>query len=374
MLCEPCVNLGKPNALMDGPARMLTFYSPRHHHHAPPVEALHSRMVPYLEQPQRIENIRSALTEQDLAVFVEMAENVSPAELAPIHDLQMIAYLQQMSEQAAEAVRQEYALYHLNMEEGEAAYFYPHLFPLSHMTFQPFAGQRRFYVFDNTAPFGTGTWNAVSASAALAKAGADALLSGQVRQAYALCRPPGHHAGRDYMGGYCYVNNAALAASRLLALGKVAVLDIDYHHGNGTQHIFWDDPRVLVLSIHADPVNEYPFYAGSAGETGGSAAHGATINYPLPMGVSAGDYLETFGNALNNLRAFGPAALVVSLGFDTYIADAMGTFRLDIPEYEAIARQISALELPTLYIQEGGYNVNALGNLACAFVRGALTK
>lgn len=353
-------------------SRMLTFYTSRHHQHAPEVEALHARIVPYMEKPQRIETIRAALENAGLITIVEADSPVTVAELAKIHDADMLAYIEDMSAQAVESVRQEYALYHLEETSAGNAYFYPHLFPLSHMTVHPFPGQRRFYVFDNTAPFGAGTWDAVCASAALAKAGANALLRGQSRMAYALCRPPGHHAGRDYMGGYCYVNNAALAAEMLLALGNVAVLDVDYHHGNGTQHIFWDEPRVLFASIHADPIQEYPFYAGAASETGGTLAEGTTLNRPLPMGVDAEPYMAVFEEVLAKISAFNPAALVVSLGFDTYIADAMGTFRLDALHYREMGRQIAALGLPTLLVQEGGYTVDALGTLACAFVEGAL--
>ncbi len=193
---------------------------------------------------------------------------------------------------------------------------------------------------------------------------AELLLRRETHTAYALCRPPGHHAGPDFFGSYCYVNHAALAASRLLALGRVAILDIDYHHGNGTQAIFWEEPRVLYTSLHIDPNYDFPYFTGYSHETGGSQAPGSTYNLPLPPGTSTSSYLAALEAALRAVRAFNPASLVVSVGYDPYQGDPLSDFRLEAGAYSAIGSRIAGLKLPTLFVQEGGYAVDALPGLA----------
>ncbi len=362
----------KNKRMSENHAAMLAFYSARHAAHAPKVEFLHGRLTPYLEMPERIEHIYAGLQRAGLITLAEVREPVTKADLARIHDAKMIDYVYEMSENARERVRREYSLYHIEDQVTEDDYYYTTVFPLH--TMKVLVSPSAYHVFDGTAPFGQGTWEAVCASASLAKAGAMALLRSDARMAYALCRPPGHHAGRNFIGGYCYFNNAALAANLLLERGKVAIIDIDYHHGNGTQDIFWEDPNVLFTSIHAEPKDEYPFYAGYSDEIGQGEGEGTTLNYPLKMGVSVEDYMTTFEQLLAQIRKFNPASLVVSIGFDTYKDDAMGTFKLHTPEYFKLAHQIGKLGLPTLFVQEGGYNVGALGELATAFVQGALAS
>ncbi|MDX1991378.1 MAG: histone deacetylase family protein [bacterium] len=351
---------------------LLVYYDSRHALHTPPNEFLHGRLVPYLEMPQRIENIRNSLQASGLVTLVRANEQPTEAELLTVVEPALLAFLQESAREASAMAQREFALYHLDVDPNADDYYYHSVYPLSHMTVKRQPGARPYFVYDNTAPFGSKTWEAVLASASLAKAGARALLRGEAAVAYSLCRPPGHHAGRDFIGGYCYINNAALAASLLLERGKVAVIDVDYHHGNGTQAIFWDEPHVLFASIHADPLEEYPYYAGYADEIGGEGAEGTNLNMPLPMNVSAADFMTTLDHLLERVREFAPASIVISLGFDTYKADRMGTFNLEAAEYTEIARRITALGLPTLVIQEGGYNVEALGQLAVAFVRGLI--
>lgn len=172
------------------------------------------------------------------------------------------------------------------------------------------------------------------------------------------------------MGGYCYFNNAAIAAERLKVRGKVAILDIDYHHGNGTQAIFWDDPQVLFGSIHADARFEYPYYSGYADEIGGENAPHLTLNYPLAAGTTSTEFLATFDDLLQKTQAFNPATIILSMGYDTYIHDPLSSFKVEEDAYQAIGARLKALGLPILVVQEGGYQVQSLGRLAEQLLKG----
>jgi acetoin utilization deacetylase AcuC-like enzyme len=199
----------------------------------------------------------------------------------------------------------------------------------------------------------------------------DALLRGD-RTAFALCRPPGHHCGADYMGGYCYLNAAAVAGEAAIAAGRqrVAILDIDYHHGNGSQDIFYDRGDVLFVSLHADPKTDYPFYWGHADESGRGAGEGATLNLPLPRGTGLDGFDRALGVALDRIAAFAPDVLICSYGADTYEGDPISFFKLRTNDYTLLARRIAALGLPTLILMEGGYAVDALGANVGAFLAG----
>jgi acetoin utilization deacetylase AcuC-like enzyme len=175
------------------------------------------------------------------------------------------------------------------------------------------------------------------------------------------------------MGGYCYFNNAAVTANYLSRHGRGASLDIDFHHGNGTQHIFYDRSDVLYVSIHADPLARYPYISGFDDEQGRGAGLGSTKNYPLPLGTTDTEYIRTLDRALEDVRVFAPDYLVVSAGFDTYKDDPIGGFALTAACYEQIGQRISALNTPTVILQEGGYNVEALGDLAHTFLKGFST-
>ena len=191
--------------------------------------------------------------------------------------------------------------------------------------------------------------------------------------AFALTRPPGHHASSEKYGGYCFLNNAAIATEAMLAgdAARVAILDVDYHHGNGTQAVFYDRSDVLFISIHADPAQEYPFYYGYAQETGNASGEGCNVNYPLPIGTSWERYREALDDGLRRISAFGPDALVVSLGVDTFDGDPLGKFRLNSDHFTEIGRRISELSTPTLFILEGGYDLESIGlnvtNVLCGF-------
>jgi len=228
------------------------------------------------------------------------------------------------------------------------------------------------YCFDAATPIATGTWDAAYWSAQCALTALDSMVSTGAPHAFALCRPPGHHSGADYMGGYCYLNNAAIAARQAQAwgLGPVAILDIDYHHGNGTQDIFYEDPDVFFCSIHADPVTDYPFYWGHADETGTGAGAGTTLNLPLPHGTRGADYLPVLERALAAIADWGARLLVVSFGADTHESDPISHFALQREDLAAIAAHISAQGLPVLILMEGGYAVGDLGRNVSAFLSG----
>jgi acetoin utilization deacetylase AcuC-like enzyme len=228
-------------------------------------------------------------------------------------------------------------------------------------------GRAGYYIMDLSACIVAGTHEAALASANCALSAAQAVGDGQ-RSAFALCRPPGHHAGKDYAGGYCFINNAAVAAHWLSSRGRVAVLDMDYHCGNGTQDIFYERADVLTISIHADPDFEYPSYMGYADERGAGAGLGFHRNFPLPKGTDDAAYLQTLDEALALIREYQPAHLVVSAGMDVYADDPLGTIKVSTAGIGEIGRKIAALRLPTVIVMEGGYANAALGQNILAFL------
>ena len=225
------------------------------------------------------------------------------------------------------------------------------------------------WCFDTATPVVAGTFGAAKAAVDVALTGVD-LLAGGERAVYALCRPPGHHAGPAYYGGFCFLNNAAVAARALDGLGRVAILDVDFHHGNGTQEIFWEDPDVLYVSLHGDPDVHYPYFTGGADETGAGAGAGATRNFPLPDGTDDPVYLGILELAAETVDRFDPAVVVVSLGFDGYVDDPIGGFALTEAGFGGIGRRLGELGRPLLLVQEGGYAMQALGANAVATMAG----
>lgn len=224
-------------------------------------------------------------------------------------------------------------------------------------------GQVGWFTADTACPIGPGTWDAALGAASCALAAAGEAASG--RTAYALCRPPGHHAYAARAGGHCYVNNAALAAQALRDAGaaRVAVLDIDSHHGNGTQGIFWDRGDVLTVSVHGDPNRYYPWFVGHAAEVGAGAGAGCNLNLPLAQGLGDAAWLDAIAAGLRAIAAFRADALVVSLGFDASEHEPLGFLRVTADGFARAGAMISAARLPAAIIQEGGYNVEAIGGL-----------
>lgn len=230
--------------------------------------------------------------------------------------------------------------------------------------------QTGYYLSDLSCPIGPHTWRSALRSTHSAVAAAEHVAASG-GAAYALCRPSGHHAHRDRAGGFCYLNSSAAAAARLLqSWSKVAVLDVDAHHGDGTQNIFYQRADVMTVSLHADPASYYPFYTGYAHERGHGAGEGCNLNLPLPHGAGNAPFLRALDTALAALAGYGPQALVLALGFDTYKDDPISVLRLDIDAYRDIGARVASLGVPTVVVQEGGYMVQAIGQALDAFLEG----
>ncbi|MCE5985358.1 histone deacetylase family protein [Pseudomonas sp. LF19] len=232
-------------------------------------------------------------------------------------------------------------------------------------------GKLGFFAMDAGAPITATTWQAVKTSADLALTGLALINEGQ-HSAFALCRPPGHHAAREYMGGYCYLNNAAIAAQHSLTLGakRVAVLDVDFHHGNGTQNIFYARSDVLFASIHGDPAVSYPYFSGATSERGSGAGEGFNLNYPLAKGTRWSAYQQALEDACQRLRAYAPELLVISLGVDTFKDDPISHFLLESEDYFAMGAAIAKVGVSTLFVMEGGYMVDEIGINAVNVLQG----
>lgn len=256
-----------------------------------------------------------------------------------------------------------------SLKPGEE--FFPDLFPgegagLPRRVDAPLQGG--LWCTDAVTPITPRTYEVAKASADTALTGAERLLNGDDAVVYALCRPSGHHAGPRVFGGYCYFNNAATAANYLLNSGRVAVLDIDYHHGNGTQEFFQEQKSVFTASIHGDPAVEYPYFWGYADEVGIGQGEGTNLNLPLPPGSGADAYIAALDRVVAAIEDFDPAFLIVAAGFDTHARDPIGGFTLQTPDYASLARRLATLKRPTLICQEGGYQLEVLGDAVHAFL------
>ena len=225
------------------------------------------------------------------------------------------------------------------------------------------------YSHDNDAIL-AGTWAAAIGAVDVTMSAWQAVADGDAPSAYALARPPGHHAAADSYAGYCFLNNAAIAAAAWADRGaRIAILDVDYHHGNGTQQIFWTRAEVCFVSLHADPAHEYPFFSGHADEQGAGPGTGTTHNYPLPLGTDWSTYRPALADALDAIVRYAPDALVVSLGVDTAAEDS-DTFRLVADDYPRMGEAIARLRVPTVFVQEGGYDLGVVGRNVTGVLRG----
>ena len=224
-------------------------------------------------------------------------------------------------------------------------------------------GRLSYFSFDMATPIAAGTWAAARASAQIAVTGAELLVREGERGVFGLCRPPGHHAGFDVYGGYCYLNSAAIAAQYLRdnGMGRVAILDVDYHHGNGTQHIFYARGDVYFASIHADPMTDYPYFLGHADEFGEGDGSECNFNCPLPRGTAWQAWGSALEAACAKIEGFGCDAVVVSLGVDTFEGDPISCFQLTSDDYLRVGQRIAKVGKPTLFVMEGGYAVAEIG-------------
>ena len=327
---------------------MRCIWDERQRAHSPSGEFFNGALHPAAEHPGRVDAILAAIgsTEEPVDRGLE--------PLLRVHSPNYLDFLQSAHRRWLEAGRQ-----------GDA---FPYTFPvvgrrkLDLTRIDALLGQ---YSFDTSSPVGPGTWQSAYWAAQTALAGLDAVLTGN-QPAFALCRPPGHHAGADYFGGYSYLNNAAIAAEQATAAGKrVSVLDVDYHHGNGTQDIFAGRRDVAFASIHADPATDYPYFWGHSDESRGNV-----LNLPLRRGTDWAAYAPALTQAIDWIERLEPELLIVSYGADTHEADPISHFKLATSDYSKMARRIASLGVPALIVMEGGYAVDALGDNVAAFLSG----
>lgn len=333
---------------------MRMFFDDRQRAHAPTQELHNGGFTTYAEMPARVDAILAALGP------IETPADRGEAAILAVHSPAYVTFLKDAARLWREAGRTGDAIPYAFPIRGRR--------PLDLTRIDALIGA---HSFDATTPITPDSWAASYGSAQSALAATHAVLEGD-GAAFALCRPPGHHAGADYCGGYCHLNTAAIAAqaARDAGVARVAILDIDYHHGNGTQDIFYDRGDVFYASVHADPRTDYPFFWGHADETGDGDGRGATLNLPLPHGTTIDAFRAAQTTALDAIATFDPGLLVVSFGADTWEGDPISHFALTTPDYAVLARDIAARGWPTTIVMEGGYAVDALGHNVDSFLRG----
>ncbi|MDE2395582.1 MAG: histone deacetylase family protein [Burkholderiales bacterium] len=341
---------------------MLSFHSPIHAEHAPPFEFFRGERVPCFETPARADFVVAELQARGHELCAPGVD--SRPLLEQLHSARYLAFLESAWSQwlaldPANAARQPF----------------PSVWPVrtlrSDIEPENFTARLGLYSIDNGSPLAPGTWAAAKAGADAA-ASCAAALAGKRRAAFSAMRPPGHHAGADFMGGYCFLNHAAVAAQALRDQGveRVAVLDVDYHHGNGTQSLFYRRADVLFVSLHGDPRTEYPFYSGHADEAGEGPGLGFNLNLPLAAGSDAATWFDALGAACRRIESFRAAALVVSLGLDAYEGDPISTFGLGRGDFPRLGERLARLNLPTVFVLEGGYAAAELGANAVDVLEG----
>lgn len=341
---------------------MITFFTPLHEGHAPRYEYFRGERVPCFESPVRARYVHDALVAAGHELRTPTVD--SAPLLARVHSPRYLAFLESAWSQW------------LARDPANAAVQpFPSVWPVrtlrSDVEPDDFVARLGLYSMDNGTPLAEGTWAAVKAAADAAASAAEAVAAG-ARCAFSATRPPGHHAGADFMGGYCFLNNAAVAAEALLLRGsaRVALLDVDYHHGNGTQSLFYGRSDVFFASLHADPRFEYPFYLGHADETGEGAGEGFNLNLPLPAGTRGPEWLAALETACARAAAAGADALVVSLGLDTFAGDPLTKFALERDDFRRLGERLARLGLPTVLVLEGGYAAAELGTNAAGVLEG----
>jgi len=339
---------------------VLTIYSDDHRLHHGKGELNDGELQPCYECPERADQVLEAVRRAKLGAIV-LPDDFGLGPVRAVHDARYVDFLQQA--------------WSLWAAEGRSSDALPLNWPVRGMRqLEPdyIDGKLSYFSFDAGTPITAGTWTAVTTGANIAVTGAARLLAGDA-SAFALSRPPGHHAARDYFGGYCFLNNAAIAAQYLRDNGasRIAILDVDYHHGNGTQSIFYDRSDVLFVSIHADPKNEYPFFLGHADERGAGDGDGYNLNLPLPWQSGADKWFAALETGLTRVREFAPDYVVVSLGVDTYVGDPISQFRLESDDYLEMGSRIAALGMPLLFVLEGGYAVAEVGTNVTNVLLGA---
>jgi acetoin utilization deacetylase AcuC-like enzyme len=344
---------------------MRAFYHPDQSLHDPQQFMRYGRLVPPKDLPARTEELLGALTARGIAL--EAPDEQGPEAALGVHTPTYLKFLSEIWDRWTQLP-----------DRGPEVW--PNTFP--YWSGRPedaarppcpaegIVGQVGWYLGDLSVPMGPLTWTSVLRSCETAVSAADALTDDE-NAVYALCRPSGHHARADRATGFCYLNNTAIAAQRLRARhARVAILDIDAHHGDGTQQIFYNRADVLTISIHADPINYYPFFTGYAAERGCGAGEGFNLNLPLPHGAGGDAMIAAIETASEEIRAFAPQVLVVALGFDAHRLDPIGVLKMEARDFARCGALVRALRLPTLVVQEGGYALGAIGDCLSAFLDG----
>ena len=351
---------------------MQIVYSPAHLGHDITVETYMGLAIPANEVAERAERIRATL-EADGGFPILPPTEHGEDPITAVHDPGLVRFLEvAWSEHRAQGLARPFLTAdtypNRSMFEGMSAE------AIARLVREPdhAAGRAGFWGLDSAAPLVAGTYVAARAAVDVALTATDLVLGG-APAAYGLCRPPGHHAARSMYGGYCFFNNAAIAAEAIVRASgeRVAILDVDYHHGNGSQQIFWRRGDVRYVSIHADPDRQYPYFLGRADETGEGDGAGENLNIPLRAGATNADYLAAVDRALEAIAAAPGSIVVVSLGLDTYGLDPIGDFALTTDVYHEIGRRTAALGRRLVILQEGGYHRPSLGENARGWLRGA---
>jgi len=336
---------------------LKAFYAEEQKRHDPKAFLSSGAPKPNPEQPERVERLLTGA--RAAGCTIERPCDYGLAPIAAVHTPEYIEFLQHI-----------YARW--QRIEGASDEVIPNIHPIARGGSYPASavGQAGYHMADTACPISAETFDSACWSAWSAVAAAEAVMAGEPA-AYALCRPPGHHAFTDVAGGFCFINNSAVAAQHLRRqASRVAILDVDLHHGNGTQGIFYARPDVLTVSIHADPVRFYPFFWGHADERGEGPGLGYNLNIPLPRKTGDDGFLEALSAATRRITAYAPDVLVVALGLDAFEGDPFGGLSVSTPGFGRIAEAIAALNLPTVIVQEGGYLCDALGDNLTAFLTG----
>ena len=328
---------------------MRSFWDERQRAHAPAAEFFNGKLHPAAEHQGRVDAVLAA---------------IGPTEAPGDHGLKPLLGVHE--EGYLDLLKSAHGEWLAAGREGDA---FPYTFPVvgrRPVNLSRIDARLGQHSFDTSTPIAPGTWQACYWSAQTAL-GALKVVLGEERSAFAFTRPPGHHAGRDYLGGYSYLNHAAICAEAALGAGpeRIAILDVDYHHGNGTQDIFAGRKDVFFASIHADPSTDYPFFWGHEEESEGNI-----LNLPLPRGTSWNGYAPALEQAIDWLEKSEPELLIVSYGADTHENDPISHFKLRTSDYSPMARTIASMGLPTLIVMEGGYAVEALGDNVAEFLGG----
>ncbi|RUX03842.1 MULTISPECIES: histone deacetylase family protein [unclassified Mesorhizobium] len=336
---------------------MKAFYAQEQKRHDPKAFLSSGAAQPNPEKPERVERLLAGA--RSAGCTIERPGNHGLGPVSAVHTPEYLDFLEHIFERWQRI-------------DGASAEVIPNIHPIARNGSYPASavGQAGYHMADTACPISGETWQSALWSAWSAVEAAETVMAG-ASGAYALCRPPGHHAFADVAGGFCFINNSAVAAQVLRRqAARVAILDVDLHHGNGTQGIFYARSDVLTVSLHADPVRFYPFFWGHADERGEGPGLGYNFNLPLPRKSADAAFLEALGVAFQRIRAFSPDALVVAFGLDAFEGDPFGGLSVTTPGFSRIGEAIAGLDLPTVIVQEGGYLCDELGDNLTAFLTG----